>query len=105
MPRGKIAVRFLEEIVREIPEGSLLAGDGILTDKLGILSGSGEKFRFLPERCWYPRASTLIKWFDEKNPMLQRLKTLKELLPFYLRSSEPEEKLREGVRPSKNKRV
>ena len=95
-PRYKIAVRSLEEILGEIPEGSLLAGDGISTDKLGLLAILKKNFRVLPEQSWYPRASTLIKWFDEKNPMLQQLKTPKELLPFYLRSSEPEERLKRG---------
>jgi len=36
----------------------------------------------------------LIEWFGTKDPRLKALTRPKELLPFYLRSSEAEERLR-----------
>lgn len=93
-PRGTVAVGFLEEIIERAAKGSWIVGDGITTDKLDILKQSKKKFRLLPEKSWYPKASTLIEWFGTKDPRLKALTRPKELLPFYLRSSEAEERLR-----------
>ncbi len=89
LPNGSSRVVFIGEMARQVPEGSSIAGDGIRKIQTG-------NFKIIPEKSWFPRASTLIKLFEAHDPLLKKLTRPKELLPAYLRHSEPEEKLAEG---------
>jgi len=87
-PRGPSRVLPIETMASRLPEGSWIAGDGI---RKFDPKGSA----IAPEKSWYPKASTLISLFEAKDPLLKLLRSPKEFLPVYLRSSEPEEKLKE----------
>lgn len=84
-----------EVFIRQIQKESLIAGDGIAADKTGFLKQSEKSISLLPEKYWHPKAATLIHLFETKDPALQALTKPKDFLPFYLRSSEAEERLRE----------
>lgn len=86
IPREPTRVVSLGDMDRVLPERSQIAGDGIskLTHKNLVPT---------PKRSWIPRAATLITLFEKKDPLLKKIKSPKEFLPFYLRRSEPEEKL------------
>jgi len=88
LPDGPSRVVVSGEMIRQIPEGSYVAGDGIKKINAG-------NFETVPEKNWFPRASTLIRLRETGDPLLKKLTRPKELLPVYLRSSEPEEKLAE----------
>ena len=87
IPGGPASVLSFEEMLRQIPKNSLLAGDGIpKIDARG--------FGILPEKSWHPRAAGLIELFEAGSPLLKKLASPRALLPFYLRSSEAEERLK-----------
>jgi tRNA threonylcarbamoyladenosine biosynthesis protein TsaB len=73
-----------------LPEGTWIAGDGLAICRLGLLGKLGP----LPEKHWYPDAATLIALYERKDPLLRKLTRPKDLLPFYLRASEAEERLK-----------
>jgi hypothetical protein len=79
-------------MVNEMTAGKIrndwIAGDG-------IKKFDPDGWTLLPEKCWHPKASTLIELFETKDPLLKKLSGPNEFLPVYLRSSEPEEKLRD----------
>jgi len=85
---GPSRVLSIGESDSRLSEGEWIAGNGI--HKL-----NPKGFRMVPEKNWIPRAATLIKLFETKHPFLKRLRHPKEFLPAYLRSSEPEEKLKD----------
>jgi tRNA threonylcarbamoyladenosine biosynthesis protein TsaB len=85
---GPCRVPLVSELSAGLPEGSWIAGDGV--QKL-----YGKNFRIMPEKDWIPQAATLITLFEMKSPLLKKLQRPKEFLPFYLRSSEAEEKLKD----------
>jgi tRNA threonylcarbamoyladenosine biosynthesis protein TsaB len=84
IPCGPSRVASLHE---GIPEGNLVAGDGI--SKL-----DASRLALAPKKDWVPRAATLIELFEAGDPLLKKLTRPKDFLPVYLRRSEPEEKLR-----------
>lgn len=84
---GPSHVLPIEELRSKLPEGSWLAGDGIRKFK-------PDGFVIAPEKNWYPKAATLIRLFEAKDPLLKKLLRPKEFLPVYLRSSEAEERLK-----------
>ena len=88
IPDRAVCVTPIAEMARILPQGSWVAGDGVVKfDTQGLVA--------LPEKNGYPLASTLIELFETKNPLLKKLARPKEFLPVYLRRSEAEEKLRE----------
>ncbi|HNX68240.1 MAG TPA: tRNA (adenosine(37)-N6)-threonylcarbamoyltransferase complex dimerization subunit type 1 TsaB [Candidatus Omnitrophota bacterium] len=94
-PQGAAAVRSFEDMAQALGETDRIAGDGLTAGKNKLLGLLKKDPCRVPERYWHPRAATLIRWFEEKNTMLKPLTRPKELLPVYLRLSEPEEKHRE----------
>jgi tRNA threonylcarbamoyladenosine biosynthesis protein TsaB len=85
-PEGPCRVPLIGEMA-STPK-SLIAGDGIKKiDPAG--------WTIVPEKLWHPKASTLIELFDTKDPLLKKLSAPRDFLPVYLRSSEPEEKLKD----------
>ena len=87
-PRGPACVLSFAEMLQKLPADSLIAGDGVPK-----IDASG--LTVLPEKSWAPQAATLIELFETKSPLLKKLTSPRSLLPFYLRSSEAEERLRE----------
>ncbi len=87
-PSGPSRVVPIGELNSELPEGTWIAGDGI--KKL-----DARNFSVAPEKSWIPRAATLITLFETQDPLLKKLSRPKDLLPVYLRRSEPEEKLKD----------
>lgn len=88
-PEGPPGVLFCKEAAREIRPGSPVAGDGVTRFET-------RDFSVVSEKNWHPRASALIELFEAQSPLLKKLTRPKEFLPFYLRSSEPEERLKEA---------
>ncbi len=88
VPNNPACVLSFEETLRQLPQGSLIAGDGI--PKIDVRG-----FSAAPEKDWYPRAANLIKLFESRSQLIKKLASPRALLPFYLRSSEAEERLRE----------
>ena len=85
VPDGPCCVVPIDEVIPRPSRNHRWAGDGVAK----ILSpGAAEDHEI-------PRASTLIKLFEAKDPLLKRLRRPTEFLPVYLRRSEPEEKLLE----------
>ena len=74
-----------------LPKGALIAGDGLEIRGGTLLN----KAIPLPKKYWAPRASTLIALYEEKSSFLKRLNKPKDFLPFYLRASEAEERLKQ----------
>lgn len=79
-----------DEWLKSLPAGTLISGDGL------ALCGKTvpKSIHPLQEKLWVPRAGTLIGLYEKKDPLLKRLKSPKDLLPFYLRASEAEERLK-----------
>ncbi len=88
MPKTKLQVVSYETAKDKIPQGCLLAGNGIKKIVSGNLPIAKENF-------WMPKASTLIKLFENENSAVKKLNHARDFLPFYVRLSEPEEKLAE----------
>ena len=86
-PGGPVRVLPISELGR-MDRKVRIAGDGIRKLDLKSLTS-------VPEKDWVPQAATLIRLFEAKDPFLKRLRHPKELLPVYLRRSEPEEKLKD----------
>ena len=90
-PNGSSRVLLSSEMLPQIPQGDGVAGDGL--SKI-----DSKDLAVVPEKNWLPQASTLIRLFEAQDPLLKKLIRPKEFLPVYLRSSEPEEKLKEKNR-------
>ena len=90
----KPRVLSVEELVREFPAEIYLAGDGLARYGNGIKTRAGErKVSFLARTSWYPKASTLIKLFEE-DLAIKKLENPKDFTPLYFRLPEAEEKRR-----------
>ncbi len=85
VPCGPCRVVPISEVAA-IAKGSWIVGDGLA--KIGSAAPGSQDHGI-------PKASTLIELFEAKDPILKALKRPKDLLPVYLRRSEPEEKLAE----------
>jgi tRNA threonylcarbamoyladenosine biosynthesis protein TsaB len=88
VPAGPACVVLFKDMSRKLSQGSRVAGDGITKfDTQGLA--------VVPEKNGVPQAATLIELFEMKSPFLKKLARPKDFLPVYLRSSEPEERLKE----------
>ncbi len=97
-PEAKPQALEFSEIAEKISKETYLAGNALERygddfKKLNIQ----KKIHFTAEKDWYPKASTLIRWHEEKNKKLSELKTPVDFSPLYFRLSEPEEKRKEHV--------
>lgn len=84
----------IEETLKTIPEGAHVTGNalGKYSDAFKSIPAS-RKVRLEPETHWYPPAEALIDLYERKDPKLEKL-ARHELLPFYFRLSEAEERLK-----------
>jgi len=85
VPRGSCRVVPIGEMA-SAAKNAWIVGDGLA--KIGGASAASKDHGA-------PKASTLIELFEAEDPILKALKRPKDLLPVYLRRSEPEEKLLE----------
>ncbi len=88
---GKVRVLSFEEWSREFELGSFAAGNALIRYHAEFAK-LGERITPLPEKFWFPKASTLIRLFDEKNASLKLLRKGIDFSPLYFRLSEAEEK-------------
>jgi tRNA threonylcarbamoyladenosine biosynthesis protein TsaB len=96
-PVGAPFVKTPDDFLKELPSGTRVAGDGLVLCNQDLL----KKIDSLPEKYWTPRASVLIKLYEKKDPLLKPFKRPKDFLPFYLRSSEAEERLKNKTQNQK----
>lgn len=90
-PLNKPAVLTLPEWLAQLPENVSITGNAVQRYQ-SQMDASGKKLRLLPEATGYPKASTLIKLFQQDPEKLQRLEKPEDFLPLYFRLSEAEEK-------------
>jgi len=95
-PLTKAGVYTVPDLMAELPEKVVIAGDAIARygDEILRRAKPGQR-EFLPESLWYPRAATLTGWFEEQNAKLHKLEKPKDFSPLYFRLSEAEERRRE----------
>jgi tRNA threonylcarbamoyladenosine biosynthesis protein TsaB len=87
-PVAPACVIPIDGMASVLSKDSRIVGDGLAKIDPKV-------FATAPKNAWTPRASTLIELFETKDLLLKKLKSPKDLLPVYLRRSEPEEKLSE----------
>lgn len=89
-PLGKTKVLTINALMACLPPASFVAGDALrrYQKEFSCIRGA----ELLEEGTWYPRASTLIRWLDEKDARITRLTKPRDFLPLYFRFSEAEEK-------------
>jgi tRNA threonylcarbamoyladenosine biosynthesis protein TsaB len=92
-PAGKAAVFLLEDWLAQLPENTAIAGNAA-QHYASQIETRRKKAQLLPEALGYPKASTLVKIFQENPGRLQRLEKPLDFLPLYFRLSEAEEKRR-----------
>ncbi len=91
-PKSKPQTLTLEAWLKTLPSKIHLAGDAVQRYRSQIDAG-GKHFHFLPEKSGTPKASTLIRLFQENPKKLQRLEKPADFIPLYFRLSEAEERL------------
>jgi len=98
IPEEKAAVLSIDELSGRLHKGMALTGDALGRYRERILAGAAVPVLDLPEKDWYPKASVLIKWFEDyqrsgKRPAaLEPLVKPEEFIPLYFRLSEAEER-------------
>lgn len=96
-PVSEIALVSAEEAIEILPQSAWINGDAL--KRYGNeFRAAGKDFKMFEEKFWYPAASTLIRLRDlEAGEFLPELTKPEELIPFYLRLSDPEEKRSSNV--------
>jgi len=74
-----------------IPEKALIAGSA-LDRYQNLFEASKKLFVITPTDLWSPRASSLIRLYQNDSPAVKKLVSSEDFLPVYLRLSEPEER-------------
>lgn len=92
-PETKPAVFLLEDWLKQLPGEVSIAGNAAQHYRTQI-EASGKKVSLLAEDLGYPKASTLVKIFQEEPERLQKLEKPVDFLPLYFRLSEAEEKMK-----------
>ena len=81
------------ELIKFLPEHTAIAGDALARYRSLFETEMRDKqMDYLPQESWYPKASTLISFFLNKDSRLVPLEKPKDFLPLYFRLSEAEEK-------------
>lgn len=93
IPFRKPQTVSLDELKKLLPEHTAITGDALLRyHNLFETEMHDKRINLLPQETWYPKASTLISLFLNKDPRLVPLKKPSDFLPLYFRLSEAEEK-------------
>ena len=87
----------LSELEKKISDGTHLAGDALLRYRKPLEATWGKQIHFLDDRLSYPRAITLVQWFQSRDSRLFPFKRPRDFLPLYSRAPEAEEKRREQI--------
>lgn len=95
---GKLELLTLPELKRRISEETTLVGDALVRYGEDLRETFSKKVRFLKEDAYFPTAGTLVRWFQAQDPRLRPLRSVRDFLPLYFRSSEAEEKRKEASR-------
>ncbi len=90
-PQGASQALEATQTLQIVPEHALIAGNAL--DRYRELFVKADKrFAIAPEDFWSPRASSLIRFYENRSPALKKLVSSEDFLPVYLRLSEPEER-------------
>ena len=103
LARSKPEALNLDEWARKMDREIYVTGDAIRRYETEMRSrledaGISGKVHFLPEKNWYPKASALIRLFENRKKnraaaaRIKKLTTPGDFVPFYLRKTEAEEK-------------
>ncbi len=98
IPQGKPEVDSCSQTLKKFPAEVHVTGDAFQRYQKDFEKQSGKKkIHFLSDATWYPKASTLIEWFEKgrKDGVVSPLQSLKkpaDFIPLYFRLSEAEEK-------------
>jgi len=91
-PQGRILTLSLPELLKRLPRKLLIAGDALnryAPEFRDFARNPNYDLRFLSEKYWYPRASTMIRKFPcrklKKTAILQRLQNPGDFIPLYFR--------------------
>ena len=92
-PEGPVEVISLDELVCRLETGTFLAGDALsrYAEAFGELSKT-KGLHLLEEKTWYPKASSLIALFENKDKKVQNFSKPSDFIPLYFRLSEAEER-------------
>ena len=82
----------INQALLDIPENALITGDALKRYQSLFENAAAKKFCIASEEFWYPRASSLIRLYENHPERIKKLVSSDDFLPFYLRQSEPEER-------------
>lgn len=103
-PETRPSVLSFPEFMAALNPGDILTGDAL--ERYGSRiqeAGLDLELTLMPKNLWAPKASTLIRWFNEsqqrsvKTPLTE-LKKPADFTPLYFRLSEAEERKKEACR-------
>ncbi len=93
VPSGPVKASTLPEVISKTPDSSYLAGDALRRYRDVFEKAKGlHSAEFLPEARWHPRASTLIRCFEQnrdhlskQSSFLKKMEGPEDFVPLYLR--------------------
>lgn len=89
----KIELFSIDELIQKIPSGAFVTGDGLgRYQKEMEQAAPSKKWGLGLETTWYPKASTLIRFFEKQDLKLKKLEQPEDFIPHYIRLPEAEEK-------------
>lgn len=89
--RTKLELLSLSVLMDRIREGTILTGDALIRYQETLRGTFGNRIDTLPPRAAFPRAFTLVRWFQNKDRRLALLESQRDWIPLYFRASEAEE--------------
>lgn len=88
-PTNEPRTLTLDQVLAEISAGAEVTGDALVRYKKQFdAAAKSKKFKLLPKKYWYPKASSLILMKDN----LAKLEKPADFVPLYFRLSEAEER-------------
>lgn len=91
-PSTELEIVSISEMEKSLPAEITICGDGIKRYE-NEFKASSKNFKLSDQSLWYPKAESLIKIFDQQKELfLKALSTPDDLIPYYFRLSDPEEK-------------
>ena len=94
---NKTQILSIDETLKALPAGAWITGNALAKYEASFKSLNAEKkIHWAAEADWFPQAAALIEFFERQDPKLEKLPR-ENLLPFYFRLSEAEERMRPHV--------
>ncbi|HCM42441.1 MAG TPA: tRNA (adenosine(37)-N6)-threonylcarbamoyltransferase complex dimerization subunit type 1 TsaB [Candidatus Omnitrophica bacterium] len=81
----------MNQALELIPEKAFISGNA-LDRYRNLFEASQKSFTIAAQDLWSPRASSLIRLYQNDSPAVKKLVSSEDFLPVYLRLSEPEER-------------